>query len=29
MKSEKEILDALKILKEVCAESGGCCSNCI
>ena len=29
MRTEKEILDSLKVLKEVCTENRGCCSNCI
>lgn len=29
MKSEKEVLEALKTLQEVCEESNGKCSNCL
>lgn len=29
MKSEKEILDALNLLKSVCDENDGECSTCI
>lgn len=29
MKSENEILEALKILKKVCEENNGKCRNCL
>ena len=29
MKSEKEVLDALNVLKSVCEENDGRCSKCI
>ena len=29
MKSEKEVLDALNVLKSVCEENDGCCSKCM
>lgn len=29
MRSEKEILDALKVLQDVCTENCGRCSDCI
>ena len=29
MKSEKEVLDALNVLKSVCEENDGCCRKCM
>lgn len=29
MKTEKEVLDALNVLKSVCEENGGKCNKCM